>query len=149
MKSIIILSVLSANTFSSFSQTKLSQLVYPDNNWCKEPVDSIPISEMIRSMGHYWRLDSLGTNYVRRMFTIRFYEKKLKLDVDYDFVLKYFGPPSKDYPDISNMEMLTLTYTVFDTGLVKDEFWSRSGMTLYIHFRFDRESKKLLLIETS
>lgn len=142
MKKILIISLLSAITIPSNGQSKLSKALYPDDNWCKEPVDSIPISEMIRSMGHYWRLDSLGTNYVRRMFTIRFYEKKLKLDVDYDFVLKHFGPANREYSD---KETLTLVYTVFDTGLVKDDFWSQSDMVLYMHFKFDRESKKLVL----
>lgn len=142
MKKILILSLLSVITISSNGQSKLSKVLYPDNNWCKEPVDSIPISEMIRSMGHYWRLDSLGTNYVRRMFTIRLSQKKLKFDVDYDYVLKYFGPANREYSD---KETLTLVYTVFDTGLVKDDFWSKSDMVLYIHFKFDRESKKLVL----
>lgn len=146
MKKILILSILSSISLTSFSQTKLSQLVYSDKNWCKEPIDSLPISEMIQSMGYYWRLDSLGTNYVRRMFTIRFYEKKLKFDVDYDFVLKYFGPANRNF---SNKETISLVYTVFDTGLVDDEIWSTSGMVLYTHFRFDRQSKKLVLIERS
>lgn len=97
-------------------------------------------------MGHYWRLDSLGTNYVRRMFTIRLSQKKLKFDVDYDYVLKYFGTANREYSD---KETLTLVYTVFDTGLVDDEIWSTSGMVLYIHFRFDSQSRKLILIERS
>ncbi len=137
---------MSAITFASFSQTTLSKILYQDDNWCKEPTDSIPVSEMIKSMGHYWRLDSLGANYVRRMFTIKLSQKKLKFDVDYDFVLKYFGSANREYV---GKETLSLVYTVFDTGLVDDEIWSTSGMILYIHFRFDRESKKLLLIETS
>ena len=96
MKNILILSFFLTISLSSFSQAKLSKVLYPDNNWCTEPTDSIPVSEMIKSMGHYWRLDSLGTTYMRRMFTIRLSLNKLKFDVDYDFMLKYFGPPSRE-----------------------------------------------------
>jgi hypothetical protein len=115
---------------------------------CLESYDTIPISKLIKNKSYYWKLDSLGSNGYRRE-SVKYLRATKVYDVDYDFLLKYFGTgitnKSHYFADPEHLYLLYYTFNTLNMG----KEWETARIADYLIFEFDSKTKKLTSIKIS
>lgn len=144
-KNIILLIFLSIFT-SCLNRKQLIAPIYRNIDFYKMDSIPVPISESIKKLSYYWKLDSLGLNGVRwrsHMYITKAYND----GVNYNFVKQYLGPGDLKYENEDEYR-IRIRY-VFMNSDKMDGDWLNYKQIGYVRFTFDKRTKQLLDVYTT
>jgi hypothetical protein len=100
------------------------------------------IDKAIAEGGHFWKIDSLGSNGFRDCYADKLLAKKI-VPVKYQVIIDNFGKPSEER---YNNKIISLSYNIFDPRHMP---WLSHPplMYWYIVFTIDKNTMTLLRVD--